>query len=85
MVKFNIFSAQHFKFGTDLWDPSHRFETSWLLPPWILFAIRAAIVRPFPSSDTIHTRQIGNMLMDIQVTVRVHSNLLHHRLGTQWT
>ncbi|KAH6702891.1 hypothetical protein DL95DRAFT_174479 [Leptodontidium sp. 2 PMI_412] len=43
MVKLNIFSAQHFKFGTDLWDPSHRFETSWLLPPWILFAIRATI------------------------------------------
>ncbi|CZS98825.1 uncharacterized protein RAG0_07383 [Rhynchosporium agropyri] len=39
----NIFSAQHLKFGTDLWDPSHRFETSWLLPPWVLFAIRATI------------------------------------------
>lgn len=35
---------QIFSFGSDLWDPSHRFETSWLLPPWILFAIRAAIV-----------------------------------------
>jgi hypothetical protein len=33
------------KFGTDLWDPSHRFETSWLLPPWVLFGVRAAIVR----------------------------------------
>ncbi|KAK0115658.1 hypothetical protein ONS95_000072 [Cadophora gregata] len=43
MAKLNIFSAQHFKFGTDLWDPSHRFETSWLLPPWVLFGIRAAI------------------------------------------
>ncbi|KAK2601688.1 hypothetical protein QQS21_004763 [Conoideocrella luteorostrata] len=32
-----------FSFGTDLWDPSHRFETSWLLPPWILFACRALI------------------------------------------
>ncbi|PQE23026.1 FAR-17a AIG1 protein [Rutstroemia sp. NJR-2017a WRK4] len=32
-----------FKFGDDIWDPSHRFETSWLLPPWVLFAVRAAI------------------------------------------
>ncbi|KAA8575016.1 hypothetical protein MFRU_002g03520 [Monilinia fructicola] len=32
-----------FKFGTDIWDPSHRFETSWLLSPWALFAVRAAI------------------------------------------
>ncbi|CAG8978590.1 hypothetical protein HYALB_00011740 [Hymenoscyphus albidus] len=31
------------KFGTDIWDPSHRFETSWLLSPWALFACRAAI------------------------------------------
>ncbi|KAK1837154.1 hypothetical protein QBC39DRAFT_387462 [Podospora conica] len=30
-----------FAFGTDTWDPTHRFETSWLLSPWILFAIRA--------------------------------------------
>ncbi|PSR87410.1 hypothetical protein BD289DRAFT_354713, partial [Coniella lustricola] len=29
------------KFGSDLWDPSHRFETSWLLPPYVLCAIRA--------------------------------------------
>ncbi|KAH6900638.1 hypothetical protein B0T10DRAFT_33231 [Thelonectria olida] len=32
-----------FKFGTDLWDPSNRFETSWLLSPWALFAVRAFI------------------------------------------
>ncbi|KAI5467612.1 hypothetical protein BGZ63DRAFT_499378 [Mariannaea sp. PMI_226] len=32
-----------FKFGTDLWDPSNRFETSWLLSPWALFACRALI------------------------------------------
>ncbi|KAL3422195.1 hypothetical protein PVAG01_06351 [Phlyctema vagabunda] len=32
-----------FRFGDQLWDPSHRFETSWLLPPWVLFAARAAI------------------------------------------
>ncbi|KAH8773946.1 hypothetical protein BGZ57DRAFT_763406 [Hyaloscypha finlandica] len=31
------------KFGTDLWDPSHRFETSWILTPWVLFGCRAAI------------------------------------------
>ncbi|TQV96469.1 hypothetical protein V2A60_003133 [Cordyceps javanica] len=30
-----------FKFGNGLWDPSHRYETSWLLPPWLLFACRA--------------------------------------------
>jgi hypothetical protein len=32
-----------FAFGTDLWDPSHRFVTSWLLSPWLLFAARAAL------------------------------------------
>ncbi|KAH6845319.1 hypothetical protein B0I37DRAFT_379787 [Chaetomium sp. MPI-CAGE-AT-0009] len=32
-----------FKFGTDLWDPTHRFETSWLLSPWVLFFCRALI------------------------------------------
>ncbi|OAA62275.1 FAR-17a/AIG1-like protein [Cordyceps fumosorosea ARSEF 2679] len=30
-----------FKFGKGPWDPSHRYETSWLLPPWLLFACRA--------------------------------------------
>ncbi|CAK7263465.1 hypothetical protein SEPCBS119000_000504 [Sporothrix epigloea] len=25
----------------ELWDPSHRFETSWLIPPAILAAVRA--------------------------------------------
>lgn len=33
-----------FKFGTGLWDPSNRFETSWLLSPWALFGVRAFIV-----------------------------------------
>ncbi|OTB05073.1 hypothetical protein M426DRAFT_320129 [Hypoxylon sp. CI-4A] len=28
-------------FGTDTWDPSYRFETSWLIPPYVLFALRA--------------------------------------------
>ncbi|KAL0935324.1 uncharacterized protein CTRU02_209915 [Colletotrichum truncatum] len=32
-----------FRFGKDLWDPSHRFETSWLLPPYLLAACRALI------------------------------------------
>lgn len=32
-----------FRFTTDLWDPSNRFETSWLIGPWPLFAIRAII------------------------------------------
>lgn len=36
------------KFGTDLWDPSHRYETSWLLPPYALFAVRATLVRSIP-------------------------------------
>ncbi|KAI0151642.1 hypothetical protein GGR57DRAFT_471009 [Xylariaceae sp. FL1272] len=30
-----------FKFGTGVWDPSHRFQTSWLLPPYVLFGFRA--------------------------------------------
>lgn len=40
-----------FRFGTDLWDPSNRFETSWILSPWALFACRAAIVSgsPYPT------------------------------------
>ncbi|KAJ0161637.1 hypothetical protein CTA2_5878 [Colletotrichum tanaceti] len=32
-----------FRFGTGLWDPSHRFETSWLLSPYLLGACRALI------------------------------------------
>ncbi|KAJ8066193.1 hypothetical protein OCU04_005279 [Sclerotinia nivalis] len=36
-------NLQIFKFGTDVWDPTHRFETSWLLSPWALFAVRAII------------------------------------------
>ncbi|KAM7191775.1 hypothetical protein V8F20_009138 [Naviculisporaceae sp. PSN 640] len=30
-----------FSFGTDAWDPQHRFETSWILSPWVLFFLRA--------------------------------------------
>ena len=32
------------QFGNDVWDPSHRFETSWLFTPWVLFYLRAGIV-----------------------------------------
>ncbi|KAI1114979.1 hypothetical protein F5Y14DRAFT_150827 [Nemania sp. NC0429] len=35
--------ARLFAFGTDLWDPSHRFQTSWLVSPWVLFGIRALL------------------------------------------
>lgn len=31
-------------FGRDPFDPTHRFATSWLLPPAALFAIRALFV-----------------------------------------
>ncbi|KAK0733533.1 hypothetical protein B0T26DRAFT_25384 [Lasiosphaeria miniovina] len=34
-------AVKAFAFGTDLWDPSHRFETSWLISPWLLFFFRA--------------------------------------------
>lgn len=37
------------RFGTDLWDPSHRFETSWLLPPYALAAVRATFVSLKPN------------------------------------
>jgi hypothetical protein len=33
-----------FWFGGDIFDPSHRYETSWLVSPWVLFGIRAFIV-----------------------------------------
>ena len=33
-----------FSFGTDPWDPSNRFQTSWLMGPWLLFAFRLLIV-----------------------------------------
>ncbi|SPO02294.1 uncharacterized protein DNG_04967 [Cephalotrichum gorgonifer] len=29
-----------FSLGKDEWDPTSRFETSWLLPPFVLFAVR---------------------------------------------
>ncbi|KAI0107878.1 hypothetical protein GGR51DRAFT_515417 [Nemania sp. FL0031] len=35
--------ARIFGFGKDLWDPSHRFQTSWLVPPYVLFGIRALL------------------------------------------
>lgn len=39
------FVKKAFSLGEDLWDPSNRFVTSWLLPPWLLFASRLVIVR----------------------------------------
>ncbi|VUC32082.1 unnamed protein product [Clonostachys rosea] len=32
-----------FSFGSDPWDPSNRFVSSWLLSPWLLFAGRLLI------------------------------------------
>ncbi|KAG6112061.1 hypothetical protein E4U13_004471 [Claviceps humidiphila] len=32
-----------FTLGIDCWDPTHRFETSWLFSPWVLGGIRALI------------------------------------------
>ncbi|KAG6020560.1 hypothetical protein E4U41_002810 [Claviceps citrina] len=29
--------------GTERFDPTHRFETSWLVSPWVLFWIRAVM------------------------------------------
>ncbi|KAE8450600.1 hypothetical protein EG329_005944 [Mollisiaceae sp. DMI_Dod_QoI] len=43
MAKWKYNKSEAFQFGHDLWDPSHRFETSWLLPPWVLFGARALI------------------------------------------
>ncbi|KAL2161411.1 hypothetical protein VTH06DRAFT_7972 [Thermothelomyces fergusii] len=36
-------ALQAFKLGKGPWDPTHRFETSWLLSPWALFFCRALI------------------------------------------
>ncbi|KAI0392224.1 hypothetical protein F5Y17DRAFT_367627 [Xylariaceae sp. FL0594] len=33
--------ARAFAFGTGPFDPTHRFETSWLVSPWVLFGCRA--------------------------------------------
>ncbi|KAI9047787.1 hypothetical protein LZ554_008497 [Drepanopeziza brunnea f. sp. 'monogermtubi'] len=38
-----IFNREKAWFSTAPWDTSHRFETSWILSPGLLFAIRAAI------------------------------------------
>lgn len=39
--------ALWFNSELDLWDPSSRFQTSWLLPPWLLFVCRFLIVSLF--------------------------------------
>ncbi|KAL2021403.1 hypothetical protein VTK56DRAFT_7156 [Thermocarpiscus australiensis] len=36
-------AGRPFRFGTDTWDPTHRFETSCILSPWLLFFCRALI------------------------------------------
>lgn len=50
-----------FSFGTDLWDPSQRFETSWLLPPLVLFAARLAFVSFQSSPYTTYPTQAGRL------------------------
>ncbi|KAH7027416.1 uncharacterized protein B0I36DRAFT_350950 [Microdochium trichocladiopsis] len=35
--------AHPFALSTGVWDPSHRFETSWILPPYVLGGIRLLI------------------------------------------
>ncbi|KAJ1327533.1 FAR-17a/AIG1-like protein [Microdochium nivale] len=32
-----------FALSTGVWDPSHRFETSWILPPYLLATVRLLI------------------------------------------
>lgn len=36
--------ARVFAFGKDRWDPTNRFETSWILPPYVLGFCRALFV-----------------------------------------
>lgn len=45
---------QVLRFGDDIWDSSHRFETSWLLSPWALFAVRALIVSLLLADPIFH-------------------------------
>lgn len=55
-----------FKFGDDQWDPSHRLETSWILPPYALFACRAFFVRPSHATPPPNDRfaaQGGSLFM----------------------
>ncbi|KAI1155847.1 hypothetical protein F4825DRAFT_405873 [Nemania diffusa] len=35
--------ARLFTLGENPWDPSHRFQTSWLVSPYVLFGIRALL------------------------------------------
>lgn len=42
--------ARFFSFNTELWDPSHRFQTSWLVSPYVLASIRLLIVSGSPLS-----------------------------------
>ena len=67
-----------FRFGQEIWDPSHRFETSWILSPWVLFGCRAAIVR-LPS---ISNCQMTNKMAG---TLRVCCAILHNWMGSDRT
>jgi hypothetical protein len=62
-----------FAFGNDLWDPSHRFETSWLLPPWFLFGIRAAIVGRLLLAMDFANIYAGNLC--------IHCDILYYGMG----
>jgi hypothetical protein len=71
-----------FVFGTDLWDPSNRFETSWLLPPWLLALFRGLLVSLlplYPSSNL--SCKIHLALTAIAGFLRLRHSLLRHRLA----
>lgn len=51
-------------FGTDTFDPGHRFETSWLISPWKLFAIRAILVSSPSKQDKLHFNGILHNISD---------------------
>ena len=65
--------------GVDIpFDLSHRFETSWLLPPWFLCTIRALLVR---GSSVSSKAFVWQLTTTSAVYLCVHNHLLHHSLG----
>lgn len=64
-------------FGTGPWDPTHRFHTSWLLAPWLLFACRALFVRASPRPPPV------SRLTEQTVPLGLYHGLLRHRLGVR--
>lgn len=46
-------------------DPDYRFETSWILPPWILFACRALFVSQQTSPESLLqlTETLGSLCL----------------------